>query len=157
MDVWEQEETPSTPGLFPVPIYRNENKDSSEGVVCSCGYECSSGACCCYLGASELACGSPGGAACGVDNRAMRADKTGHQEPSELLTLAIAASTVPDIDVSDILRAFLSKSKPRADELKVLEISITALLDNVGTPSFEVLSHQLNLSSALQKVSRIEY
>ena len=102
MDVWEQERTPSTPGLFPVPIYRNENKSSLEDALCSCGYDCSSGACCCYLGASDLACGTPGGAACEADTSQTDCEKSEYQEPSELLTLAIAASTVPDVDVSKI-------------------------------------------------------
>lgn len=102
MDLWEQEQTPSTPGLFPVPLYRNESRSSPEEALCSCGYDCSSGACCCYLGASDLACRTPGGAACEVDAGvvdSVKVEKACHQEPSELLTLAIAASTVPESNV----------------------------------------------------------
>ena len=42
------------PGLFPVPE-RTDAQDSGQ-VLCGCGIDCSSGACCCYLGTKELSC-----------------------------------------------------------------------------------------------------
>lgn len=99
---WEQF-AENRPGLFPVLLYRNENdKAQPKANGCQCGYECTSGACCCYLGASELSCNPPGKASCEAKSETETVEQyESRQEPSKsLLTLAIAASTVPDSKVS---------------------------------------------------------
>lgn len=96
--VWEDTEHEQR-GLFPVYLYQNDGtQNPADFYKCSCGIDCTSGACCCYLGPSQLSCAPAGAASCGTSehssNTPGRDSVVSSQVPTELLTLAIAASSI---------------------------------------------------------------